>query len=75
MPPGAPPFRAEGCIVLFPSEEAAYGLTEGAIVDVRFDPADHTVLVVPKDVGAFKRQQEAARRAREEALLRGRPGS
>jgi hypothetical protein len=67
-PAGAAPFRARAIEIMYPGEARA-NVEEGQRVQVRFDPADRTVVLVrPKpNHGAH----DAARRAKEDALLRG----
>jgi hypothetical protein len=69
-PPGGATFRAKATEVMFFSEASA-NLEAGGTVNVRFDPADHTVVLVRVDPKPVAHQREAERRAREEALLRG----
>jgi hypothetical protein len=71
-PPGAAPFRAKGIEVMFFSEHDANRLREGETVNVRFDSASQTVVLVRVDAKQAQRDKEAALRAKEEALLRGR---
>jgi hypothetical protein len=68
-----PPFRAKGCEVMYLSDPNARRLREGSSVEVRYDPADHTVVLVRIDTRTGRRDREAALRAREEELLKGRP--
>ncbi len=72
-PPGGAPFRARGIEVMYFSEERANNLTPPSTVQVRFDPVDHTVTLVRVKAQDAQAQDEARRRAREEALLRGQP--
>lgn len=73
-PPGGAPFRAKGVETMTSSERDANRLKEGERVSVRFDPADHTVVLVRVNARQVLNDREAAQRAREEALLRGGPG-
>ena len=69
-PDGAAPFRTKAIEVMFFSEARA-NLVEGSTVEVRFDPGDHTVVLVRADIGKLQSDRDAARRAKEDALLRG----
>lgn len=73
---GHPPFRAKGFERMYSHELAPNGLVEGRTVRVLFDPKDHAVTlarrVSEKDIEVA---EEEAKRAREDALLRGKPGS
>ena len=67
-------FRAKGAICLWWEEEDLYALQAGEVAEVRFDPSDRTVVMVPKrTVREAQLQKEADRKAREDALLRAGP--
>jgi hypothetical protein len=70
-PSGAPPFRAKGIEVMYFSESNDNRLDANERVRVRYDPDDHTVVIVRVDRKKVQREREQAQRAREEALLRG----
>jgi hypothetical protein len=70
-PSGAPPFRAKGIEVMSFSESSDNRLEQNGRVRVRYDPDDHTVVIVRVDRQKVQREREQAQRAREEALLRG----
>jgi Protein of unknown function (DUF3592) len=67
---GQLPFRGRAIEVLFFSEARANRLDAGQVVPVRFDPSDRTIVLARLDAEKARREQEAARRAKEEALLR-----
>lgn len=69
-PEGAAPFRQRGLEVMWFSEARAQ-LVEGQEVGVRFDPADGTVVLVRQDARQLLAARDAARRAKEDALMRG----
>jgi hypothetical protein len=69
-PTGEPPFRARG-IEMLSTADRAENLESGKPVRVRFDPADRTIVLVRADRAQVERDEEAARRAREAALLGG----
>lgn len=69
-PTGEPPFRARG-IEMLSTADRAENLENGKPVRVRFDPADRTIVLVRADRAQVERDEEAARRAREAALLGG----
>jgi hypothetical protein len=71
---GEPPFRAKGFERMWMSEAHDQGLRVGHVVQVRYDPVDHLVRLVPQDLNEVRRRKDAAVRAREEALLRGDAG-
>lgn len=68
-PEGAAPFRQRSVEVMWFSEARAQ-LAEGQEVWVRFDPADGTVLLVRRDARQLLADRDAARRAKEDELLR-----
>jgi hypothetical protein len=70
-PSGAPPFRAKGIEVMSFSESNDNRMNVHERVSVRYDPDDHTVVLVRVDRKKARREREEAQRAREEALLRG----
>lgn len=71
MPASRAPFRAKGIEVLYFSEAHANKVDAGSTVQVRFDPSDQTVVLVRMDMDQKRRDDDAQRKAREEALLRG----
>jgi hypothetical protein len=73
-PASGSPFRAKGFERMWMSEAHDQGLRVGHVVQVRYDPADHLVRLVPRDLDELRRRKDEATRAREEALLRGGPG-
>jgi hypothetical protein len=70
-PPGQPPFRSRAIEVMYFHEAHANRLDQGEIVSVRYDPSDKTTVLMRVDVDKAGRDREAARRAKEEALLKG----
>ncbi|HEX2732791.1 MAG TPA: DUF3592 domain-containing protein [Polyangiaceae bacterium] len=68
-PEGEPPFRGRGLEVMYFSEAHANRVDTGQVVDVRFDPNDRTIVLVRIDARKAKLEKDAARRAKEDALL------
>jgi hypothetical protein len=71
--PSGGSFRAKGVEVMFFSEAGTNRLRAGEEVQVKFDPGDHTVVLVRVDSKKVDQDRETARKAKEEALLRGAP--
>jgi hypothetical protein len=71
-PPGEAPFRAKGVEIMYFMETKDNELREGSTVKVKYDPADKTVVLVRVDSKQLFRDRQAAVKAREEALLKGR---
>jgi hypothetical protein len=72
LPEGEAPFRAKGVEVMYRGESAGNRVRAGETVDVKFDPVDHTVVLVRADPKQLLRQREVELKEREEALLKGR---
>jgi hypothetical protein len=68
--PGGGCFRAKGIEVMLFSESTANRLSTGERVEVRYDSETRLVVLVRVDRKKVDRDREAARRAKEEKLLR-----
>jgi hypothetical protein len=71
-PLNGPPFRTRAIETMYYSEHSN-NISVGATVNVRFDPKDNLVVLVRIKEDKVRSEEDARRRAREDALLRKPP--